>query len=212
MVPLCESSDVFGLPMEETRMHIKDWKKEIFTIPNLLSLIRLVMIPFYMMIYLNATEVYEFITAAAIMTSSCITDLLDGMIARRFHMVSTLGKILDPLADKVTQLALTLCLSLRYPMLHPMLGFFLVKELFQLIMGYLYLRKGKMLPGALMAGKICTAILFISPIGLVLFPAVDPVAVRLIALTDTAFLTVSFISYIAAYFGKNTKVQDLDPQ
>lgn len=191
-------------------MYIKDWKKEIFTVPNLLSMFRLVMIPFYVAIYLNATSAYEFIAAGSIMAVSCITDLIDGKIARRFHMVSTLGKILDPLADKVTQLTLSLCLSLKYPALHPMLALFLVKELFQLIVGFLHLRKGKMLPGALMAGKVCTAILFISLIGLVLFPNIDPILVDFIAVTDTIFLAISFISYVLAYFGKNRKVQDLN--
>lgn len=191
-------------------MYIKDWKKEIFTIPNLLSLFRLVMIPFYVVIYLHATEVWEFVAAGAIMAVSCITDMVDGKIARRFHMVSTLGKILDPLADKITQLSITLCLSLKYPALHPMLALFLVKELFQLIVGFLHLRKGKMLPGALMAGKVCTAVLFISLIGLVLFPNVDPILVDFIAVIDTIFLAISFISYILAYFGKNSKIQDLN--
>lgn len=191
-------------------MYIKDWKKEIFTVPNLLSMFRLVMIPFYVAIYLNATSAYEFIAAGSIMAVSCITDLIDGKIARRFHMVSTLGKILDPLADKVTQLTLSLCLSLKYPVLYPMLALFLIKELFQLIVGFLHLRKGKMLPGALMAGKVCTAILFISLIGLVLFPNIDPILVDFIAVTDTIFLAISFISYVLAYFGKNRKVQDLN--
>lgn len=204
--------EVFRLPMEELFMFIKDWKKEIFTIPNLLSLFRLIMIPFYVVIYLNAKQPYEYIAAGSIMAVSCITDLIDGKIARRFHMISTLGKILDPLADKVTQFTLTLCLSLKYPILNPMLALFLVKELFQLIVGILHLWKGKMLPGALPAGKVCTAILFISLIGLVLFPNIDPAVVNMIALIDTVFLVISFISYILAYFGRNTKVQDLDAQ
>ena len=82
-------------------MHIKDWKKEVFTIPNLLSLFRLALIPVYIYIYLGATETYQYITAGTIMAVSCLTDLIDGKVARRFNMVSTLGKILDPLADKM---------------------------------------------------------------------------------------------------------------
>ena len=48
-------------------MHIKDWKKEVFTIPNLLSLFRLALIPVYIYIYLGATETYQYITAGTIM-------------------------------------------------------------------------------------------------------------------------------------------------
>ena len=194
-------------------MHIKDWKKEVFTIPNLLSLFRLALIPVYIYIYLGATETYQYITAGTIMAVSCLTDLIDGKVARRFNMVSTLGKILDPLADKITQFTLTVCLSLKhpqlYPVLYPVLALLVVKELVQLALGVLFLRRGKMLPGALMAGKVCTTVLFISLIALVLFPLVDDTVVSVIAAVDAVFLGISFVSYILAYFGKNAKVQDL---
>lgn len=143
------------------------------------------------------------------MAVSCITDMVDGKIARRYNMISNLGKILDPLADKITQFTLTLCLSLKYPVLRPVLCLFIVKEIFQAVMGIIHLRKGRMLPGALMAGKVCTTILFISLIALVLFPNMNPRFVDAIAAVDTVFLVISFFSYIFAYFGKNTKVQDL---
>ena len=148
--------------------------------------------------------------AGAILAVSCVTDLIDGKIARRFHMISTVGKVLDPLADKATQFTLTLCLSVHYPVLRPVLVLFVIKEGFQLIVGIIHFRKGKMLSGALMAGKICTTILFVSLIALVLFPGIPRGAVNAIALVDTGFLIFSFISYILAYFGKNTKVQDMD--
>ena len=137
-------------------MLIKNWKKEIFTIPNILSLFRLVLIPVYIVIYLNATELSDYFLAAGILAVSCLTDLFDGKIARHFNMISTLGKILDPLADKATQLSLIVCLTVKHPILWALVGLFVVKEGFQLIAGGLWLRKGRMLKGALMSGKICT--------------------------------------------------------
>ena len=193
-------------------MFIKNWKKEILTIPNLLSLFRLALIPVYVHIYLNADEAHEYILAGAIMAISCLTDIVDGKIARKFNMITTVGKVLDPLADKVTQFTLTICLSLKYPVLYPVLALFLVKEIFQLVVALIHLRKGKMLPGALMAGKICTTVLFVSLIALVLFPEMNEVTVDAIALVDSVFLAISFISYILAYFGKNVKVQDLESE
>ena len=190
-------------------MFINDWKKEVFTIPNLLSLFRLVLIPVYVVIYLNATQMHEYFLAATILAVSCLTDAVDGKIARHFNMISNVGKILDPVADKATQFTLTLCLSLKYPILNPVLCLFVVKEFFQLVAIIVNLRKGKALPGALMAGKVCTTVLFVSLIALVLFPDMDPVLVDFIALADGIFLLISFISYILAYYGKNTKVQDL---
>ncbi len=191
-------------------MFIKDWKKEILTIPNLLSLFRLVLIPVYVYIYLHAQEDSEYLLAGIIMALSCITDMVDGKIARHYNMISHVGKVLDPLADKVTQLALILCLSARYPILYPVLVLFLVKEIFQLVVFLIHFRKGQGLDGALMEGKICTTVLFVSLIGLVLFPRLSKVAVDLIVLLDAIVLTIAFVSYFLAYFGKNKKVQDLE--
>ena len=190
-------------------MFIRSWKKDIFSIPNLLSLFRLLLIPVYATLYLNATQRYQYLLAGVILAVSCLTDMIDGKIARKYNMITTLGKILDPLADKLTQLTLTICLSLKYPVLYPVLGLFVMKELFQLVLGVVFLRKGKMLPGALMAGKVCTTILFVSPIALVLMPNIPPVAVKAIAVIDALFLIISFVSYAMAYFGKNVKVQDI---
>lgn len=190
-------------------MFIKNWKREIFSIPNLLSLFRLILIPVYAALYLNATEDYQFFVAGTILTVSCLTDMIDGRVARKFNMVTTLGKVLDPLADKLTQFTLTICLSLKYPALYPVLGLFVIKELFQLSLGIFFLRKGKMLTGALMPGKICTTVLFISLIALVLFPNMSSNAVNMISVTDTLFLAIAFSSYIAVYLGRNTKLKDI---
>ena len=86
-------------------MFVHDWKKDIFTIPNMLSLFRLLLIPVYVVIYLKATEPVHYYIAGGILAVSCLTDLVDGKIARKFHMISTLGKILDPLADKLLTIA-----------------------------------------------------------------------------------------------------------
>ena len=190
-------------------MFINHWKKEILTIPNLLSLTRLTLIPVYVGLYLNARQPVQFYAAGAVITVSCLTDALDGWIARQFHMISTLGKILDPLADKLTQFALTLCLTRDHPVLHPVLALFVVKEIFQLALAVIYLMRRQILPGALPAGKVCTGVLFVSLITLVLFPGLPQEAVNAIALADTAFLMVSFAGYLSAYLGSKPILRNL---
>ena len=191
-------------------MLIKDWKKDILTIPNLLSLFRLALIPVYMLIYLNATETSHYYLAAAILAVSCLTDLIDGKIARHFNMISTVGKILDPFADKATQFAMIVCLAIKYPFLWYVMGLFVVKEGFQLIVGGITLKKGKMLEGALMAGKVCTTILFLSLIAMVVFPEMSEKTVMIIGYIDIAFMLIAFAAYFLAYFGKNKKVYDIE--
>ena len=189
-------------------MFIKDWKREVFTIPNMLSLFRLLLIPVYSVIYLNARDSKDLFLAASILAISCLTDLIDGKIARHFDMISNVGKVLDPLADKLTQLSLTVCLSVRYPVLRGVLILFVIKELFQVTAFYVMFRRGKVLPGALLAGKICTTVLFVSFIILILMPSLPLNIATAIAIIDAAFLANAFINYFLAFFGKNHKLQD----
>lgn len=191
-------------------MFIKDWKKEILTIPNILSLFRFVLIPVYMAIYLNATVPTDYYLAAGILAVSCLTDLIDGKIARHFNMISTIGKILDPLADKATQFTLIICLAAKYPVLWYLVGMFIVKESFQLIAGGINLRKGKMLKGALLSGKICTTVLFISLIIMVMIPSIPEQIVNYIAMADMIAMIVSFGNYLFTYFTRDNKFQNLN--
>lgn len=191
-------------------MPIRDWKKEICTIPNMLSIFRLVLIPVYIYIYLNATESWHYTIAAAILAVSCLTDMIDGKIARKFNMISHVGKLLDPIADKATQFALIICLSVSYPALKALLGLFIIKEGFQLIATLLNLRKGKALDGALLSGKICTTVLFVCLILMVLCPWLGNIAIWIITVVCLLFMLIAFIDYIRAFYGKNKKVHDLE--
>jgi cardiolipin synthase len=195
-------------------MIIQDWKKDFFTIPNWLSLFRLLLIPVYVVIYLNAAEPVDYAIAAAILAVSCLTDAIDGKIARKFNMISTIGKFLDPLADKLTQFTLIVCLALRYPVQNPMLwvlaGLMFIKEIFQLVAGIVQFRKGKMLTGALLSGKICTTILFISLILMVLIPNMESSVITSIAIVDAVFMLISFAHYALTYYKKAPMIQNIE--
>ena len=191
-------------------MLIKNWKREIFTIPNMLSLFRLVLIPVYVTIYKSASSSSDYFLAAAILAVSCLTDLIDGKIARHFNMVSTLGKILDPIADKATQLALIICLAMKYPILRYLFALFVIKETFQLVAGSLRLKKGKMLKGALFSGKICTTVLFISLIVMVLIPTLSVTVVNILATVDAVFMIIALADYANAYRSRDSKFQSIN--
>ena len=192
-------------------MPIKTWKKDLFTIPNLLSLFRLVLIPVYVVIFLNAESTADYYMAAAILAVSCLTDMIDGQIARHFNMISTTGKILDPIADKATQFALIVCLTIQHPILLIMVCLFVVKELFQLIAGFMILRRGEILKGALLSGKICTTVLFVSLIVLVMIPQISHTALYIITAVDCLFLLISFFDYARLYYTHGPMIQSIDP-
>ena len=92
-------------------MSHKYTKKDFLTIPNALSLFRLCLVPLLIWVYCVPKE---YIAAVCIIALSALTDIVDGKIARKFNMVSDVGKALDPLADKITQGALIFCLATRY--------------------------------------------------------------------------------------------------
>ena len=192
-------------------MKITNWKKEIFSIPNMLSLFRLALIPVYIIIYLNARQKTDYFLAASILTVSCLTDLIDGKVARHFNMVTTLGKILDPLADKATQFTLIICLTTKYPVLWSVLILFIIKEIFQLVAGSIKLKQGIILNGALLSGKVCTAVLFCSLIILVLLPNLPLSTVNTLAIINFIFLSTAFINYLYVYFKVDSKFQKINP-
>ena len=190
-------------------MFFQNWKREIRSIPNLLSLSRLFLIPVYLPLYLFGTTPAAQALARNLFALSCITDFLDGWIARRYQMVTNLGKFLDPLADKVTQLAVTACLSIRYPELFPVLLMLAFKEFFQAMMGWVYFRQNKVLPGALLAGKASTAVLFVSLGLLVFLPRMADIVVKAVVPANLIFLTGSFLEYAFAYLGNPGKLMNL---
>ncbi len=189
---------------------MQNWKKEITSIPNLLSIFRLLLIPVYTVLFLKAEKAADYWVAGGILAVSCFTDLIDGKIARKFNMITRLGIALDPFADKMTQFTILLCLALRNVLLWIVLGLFFVKESFMLTMGIINYRKGKMLDGALMSGKVSTAVLFVSMILMVLIPDMPEKAVIALVCVCCLVLLVAFGDYIKAYFGKETKVRDLE--
>lgn len=188
-------------------MNVNNWKKEIFTIPNMLSIFRLALIPLYISIYLNAEDSADYYLASAILAVSCLTDLIDGQIARRFHMISTVGKVLDPFADKITQFTLVVCLAVRHYVLWGIVVLIVVKELFQLIAGIIAFKHGRMLKGAQITGKVCTTVLFVSLILMVMLPELNPAYINWIALIDGVFLLIAFGDYIYVYLRKDSKFQ-----
>ncbi len=179
----------------------KQLKKEIFTIPNILSMVRIAFIPVYAYMYLTAETTADLYICTALMGVSMVTDLFDGMIARKYNMITTLGKILDPIADKLTQVVVLVCLATRFNPLFWVLGVFLAKEGFMTIMGLINLRKGRMLDGALMAGKVCTAVLFMSMGLLMLVPNMPNEGAIIIAVIDILAMFISFWFYLSTYMG-----------
>lgn len=132
-------------------------RKQLFTIPNLLSLLRLCMIP--LIIWLYCTQKNYALTGVVLVLSG-LTDMVDGYIARRFNMVTDLGKALDPVADKLTQASVMFCLLSRFRMMLVPLLLLIFKEVCNGVISLVVIKKTGKVCGADWHGKVCTWLLY----------------------------------------------------
>jgi len=176
-------------------------KKDLWSIPNILCYIRLLLIPAFVVLYIKASDPKEYLQAAAVVMVSGITDFLDGFIARTFHMITDLGKLIDPLADKLTQASLIFVLVVKIKWMFILLILFVIMQLFMLVAGLYMLRKGKRLNGAKWFGKVSTTVFYATMLVLVAVPSptLGTTATNILLMVCGAFLCLSFLLYIKEY-------------
>lgn len=146
----------------------KIMKNQNWTIPNLLSVLRILVIAPFAYFFLND----QLLWAVVMLAFSGLSDLFDGMIARKFNQITELGKMLDPLADKLTQGTIAICLAVKHPLLIPILAIFVLKELGMLIGGCILLKKKKRPCAAKWYGKVATFLFYISAVVIVMVQGV----------------------------------------
>ncbi len=170
-------------------------------IPNALSLLRLILLPVFATLYLMSREHPALLYwSFGVLVLSGVTDSLDGIIARRFNQITDLGKILDPVADKLTQVTVVLCLAIRNPAMISLLVICLVKELCQGIGGLILLRRGAKIHGAKWYGKVSTFVFYGVMALIVLWPGIPaPLMVTLIVLVAVLML-FAFFNYMRVFF------------
>ena len=169
------------------------WK---WNVPNVLSLFRLILVPVIAVTYLRGQTVW----AVVALIVSGITDVVDGFVARHFDQITDLGKILDPLADKLTQMTVALCLTIKHLELLPLLVICVAKELCQMVGGLLLLGKDDTIRGSKWYGKVAT-VLFYSVAVLLVQDVVKipaPWQLALVGLVLLAML-VAFFNYLIVF-------------
>ena len=172
-------------------LHI-EWK---WNVPNALSLVRIALIPVFMVLFMTHHDEWAFVALAL----SGLTDALDGIIARRFNQITDCGKLLDPVSDKLTQVAVVVALTTRYTELLPLAVLCFVKELCQAVGGILLLRRRCTVRGSKWFGKLSTVVFYACMLAMVLFPDMNStVAWILIALAGTCML-LAFFGYLQMY-------------
>ncbi len=189
--------------------------RDITKLPNILTLGRMALIPVFVIVFLCEDGIIHddgfvhehtngYLMSAGIVILSGLTDALDGWIARHFNMITDLGKALDPLADKLTQAAIVVCLIIRYRCIWWLLvGLFLlicIKEITMLVVGLMFLKKGQDLGGAKWFGKLATIVFYLLVIALIGMPSMELVPAIIMIGIVYVFTVASFILYMREYF------------
>lgn len=183
-------------------------KEDLFTIPNIIGYVRILLIPVFCWLYITAQTPQDYLLASGVVLFSSFTDLFDGMIARKFNQVTELGKALDPIADKLTHAAMAVCLATRYPLMWVLIALLAVKEGYMGIMGLYFLKRGQMLNGAMWFGKVCTAVLFVGLVCLFFFYRLSSTVANGIILVMMVVMLVTLVLYIPVFRKMKTASAD----
>ncbi len=166
-------------------------------IPNILTMLRFVLIPFI----LYFLSIDNYILTFVFLTLSGITDVLDGFIARKFNFITDFGKLIDPLADKATQLLTLAALVLKNIIPLWILGLLVLKE-FIMIAGASFLYGKELVVSSKWYGKLATVLIYVAIVcSLVIkqfsLPFKFDTYIYYLAIISTIF---SLIMYIKAFF------------
>ena len=169
-------------------------------IPNILTVARILLIPLF--VYLVALD--NLIGAGLVLIISGLTDFLDGRLARRFGWVTALGKVLDPVADKLTQMAVSVCFIIKLQKFWGFFAFLIIKELIMLAFSGWLIKKRVKLEGAQWFGKVNTFVFYGIMIAILLIPMQSNLIIPLliIAVVCSIFTVLMYIPEFIRHFKK----------
>lgn len=173
-------------------------RQQILTIPNMLSIFRILLLPFLIWQYCFEEN---YVASVIILLASGLSDIADGIIARRYNMVSDFGKIIDPIADKLTQCTMLVCLAVKHKVILVVAGLFVLKEAFLALVSYITMKKKNCVNGARWYGKLNTIIIYSVIVVLIMFPNIPSLAVNIMAGACLFIMIVSFLLYMKFFKG-----------
>ena len=171
-------------------------KKEIFSIPNILCYFRIALVPVFLYTYFHAETNHAHFLSAFILIISSLSDFFDGYIARKYDMITELGKLIDPVADKLTQFVVACTLMYTYPAYVLLVAVIVLKDGMLLFVGwYIYHKKRAHLAQAEMPGKIATAVFFVVSILLIAFHIPGTFVANLMIYTTVVLMSIAMFYY-----------------
>jgi len=174
----------------------KDYTHKVITVPNILSFFRLCLIPVIVWLYCVRKEYFWTIIVYGF---SSLTDIVDGIIARKFNMISNFGKIFDPIADKLTQMAVIICLITRFWWMCIPLVIVVIKELGMNIIGLVAAKKTGVIKGAKWHGKVNTIVFFVLMVVHLAWYTMPPAVSHVLVSISVSMMLLSATIYTVDY-------------
>ena len=168
-------------------------------VPNLLSLLRIVLVPVFILAYFADKNDVKLL-AVLIFAVASLSDFLDGFIARKFQATSDLGRILDPLGDKLMMISVLVCITVDA--IIPIWAVIVAgtKELLMAIGGYVVHRVSKgAVPQSNLIGKTSTVFFFFVCVVLMLFRDIPSGAATGLISSALALMLIALASYVHTY-------------
>ena len=172
-------------------MTLRTLRHQLLTVPNLLSLLRIALIPWIVLMYAGGNT----LACALLILLSGLTDLMDGWIARRFDAVTDVGKVLDPIADKLTLTAVLAALVSEHRVLALPLMLLVIREVLMGVSGAAAVTATSSVPSARWHGKATTAILYAILLIHILWKDIPAHASNIMAIACMGMMAFSMICY-----------------
>jgi cardiolipin synthase len=169
---------------------------KVFTVPNMMSFFRIALIPFIIWAYLGLKSVPVTVILIAV---SAVTDILDGWVARKFNQVSEFGIFIDPVADKLTQGALLICLIPRYKLIIALVVVFVIREAIMFFAGLKVKLVTDKLQSAKWYGKVNTVVVEGVIMALIIFTKIPRTVANILIGVCILSVAVSLVLYLIGY-------------
>ena len=172
-------------------------------IPNCISTFRIVLIPIYFFLFFGIIRIFSLnplVSSGFVFILAGVSDAVDGFLARHYQWITDVGKLLDPLADKLLEVVVSICLAIKFGGPFTILSTIIVfKEIIMIVGAYLIMSKSKVYVSSVWCGKLATIMWYLLLCVVHFFPAAEAnillsyfLCIVLILVMNLAFVVYAF--------------------
>lgn len=183
-------------------------------IPNCISVFRIILIPLYVLLFFEVIQFFSLkplVAAGFVFILAGISDAVDGFLARHNHWITDVGKLLDPLADKLLEVVVSICLAIKFGGPFTILSTIIVfKEIVMIVGAYLIMSKSKVYVSSVWCGKLATVVWYVLLCVVHFFPAAEAnlLLSYFLCIVLILFMNLAFVVYAFNYASQIQSTKD----